>query len=195
MTKEERDALIERYASGTAEVVSSLEGFPPDKLTTRAFPGKWSAAEIVHHLADSEMTSAIRLRRLLAEERPVIHGYDQEAFATRLRYAGRDISARAGRASQRPRNHPSAPQIHVGRGVARGWLAHRDRALHGRALAGDLRRARPRARGADSTPACGTLQELRPIFRPCRTARPISGRRPPASRGEPRTRAGNPWPW
>ncbi|MCJ7441025.1 MAG: DinB family protein [Thermoanaerobaculaceae bacterium] len=92
MTKEERDALIERYASGTAEVVSSLEGFPPDKLATRAFPGKWSAAEIVHHLADSEMTSAIRLRRLLAEERPVIHGYDQEAFATRLRYAARDIS-------------------------------------------------------------------------------------------------------
>jgi hypothetical protein len=92
MTKEERDALIERYASGAAEVVSSLGGFPPDKLTTRAFPGKWSAAEIVHHLADSEMTSAIRLRRLLAEERPVIHGYDQEAFATRLRYAGRDIS-------------------------------------------------------------------------------------------------------
>jgi len=33
--------------------------------------GKWSAREIVHHLADSEMTSAIRLRRLIAEERPV----------------------------------------------------------------------------------------------------------------------------
>ncbi len=42
--------------------------------------------EIVHHLADSETTSAIRLRRLLAEERPVIHGYDQEQFATRLHY-------------------------------------------------------------------------------------------------------------
>jgi hypothetical protein len=57
-------------------------GVPPDELTTRPFPGGWSAAEIVHHLADSEMISAIRLRTLIAEQRPVIHGYDQEAFAT-----------------------------------------------------------------------------------------------------------------
>ena len=32
------------------------------------------------------MTSAIRLRLLLAEERPTIRGYDQEAFARRLHY-------------------------------------------------------------------------------------------------------------
>ena len=32
------------------------------------------------------MTSAIRLRRLIAEENPTIVGYDQEAFATRLYY-------------------------------------------------------------------------------------------------------------
>jgi hypothetical protein len=32
------------------------------------------------------MTSAIRLRRLIAEERPVIQGYDQDAFARRLAY-------------------------------------------------------------------------------------------------------------
>ncbi|HEX5081552.1 MAG TPA: DinB family protein, partial [Blastocatellia bacterium] len=55
-------------------------------------PGKWSAAEIVQHLADSEMTSAIRLRRLLVEDRPVIHGYDQELFATRLQYNDRDLA-------------------------------------------------------------------------------------------------------
>jgi len=91
MTKEERVTLIERYASGAEEVVSSLEGFPPDDLTRRVFPGRWSAAEMLHHLADSEMISAIRLRRPIAEPRPVIHGYDQETFATRLRYAGRDI--------------------------------------------------------------------------------------------------------
>jgi hypothetical protein len=41
---------------------------------------------VVHHLADSEMTSAIRLRRLLAEDRPVINGYDEEQFARVLHY-------------------------------------------------------------------------------------------------------------
>jgi hypothetical protein len=91
MTKEQRDKFIDRYASGADEVVSSLEGFSPEALTTRAFAGKWSAAEIVHHLADSEMIAAIRLRRLIVEEHPVIQGYDQEAYAARLRYKGRDI--------------------------------------------------------------------------------------------------------
>jgi hypothetical protein len=40
----------------------------------------------VHHLADSEMTSAIRLRLLLATERPTISGYDENEFARRLHY-------------------------------------------------------------------------------------------------------------
>ena len=87
-----RQALIAKYVEGCQVVSDALSGVTDPELDARPAPGKWSAREIVHHLADSEMTSAIRLRRLLAEERPVIHGYDQDAFATRLRYAGRDIS-------------------------------------------------------------------------------------------------------
>jgi len=91
MTQHERQSLIDRYAAGPDEVVKSLAGFPPEELTAHPIPGKWSAAEIVHHLADSESISGIRIRRLLAEERPVIHGYDQEAYASRLRYNQRDF--------------------------------------------------------------------------------------------------------
>ncbi len=54
-------------------------------------PDGWSVREIVHHLADSEMTSAIRLRRLLAEENPFIQGYNEEEFARRLYYRQRPI--------------------------------------------------------------------------------------------------------
>jgi hypothetical protein len=92
MTPEEREQLISQYADGYEEVVRSLEGLTPDQLTAHPLPGKWSACEIVQHLADSEMNSAIRLRRLLAEERPVIHGYDQDYYATRLKYNERDIA-------------------------------------------------------------------------------------------------------
>ncbi|MGH9768426.1 MAG: DinB family protein [Blastocatellia bacterium] len=92
MTQAERKELIAKYGAGYDEVVSALEGFPKDKLTANLIPGKWSAAEIIQHLADSEMTSAIRLRRLLVEDNPVIQGYDQELFATRLRYNDRDIA-------------------------------------------------------------------------------------------------------
>lgn len=91
MTPEERAKLIAQYNNGYDEVVSALNDFPADKMTAHPLPGKWSAREIVHHLADSESTSAIRLRKLLVEDAPTIHGYDQEEFATRLKYNEREI--------------------------------------------------------------------------------------------------------
>ncbi|HEX8745753.1 MAG TPA: DinB family protein [Pyrinomonadaceae bacterium] len=91
MTPEERERLVERYADGYSEVERSLEGFPENHLTSHPIEGKWSACEIVQHLADSEMTSAIRIRKLIAQDKPAIESYDQEAFAERLRYNERDI--------------------------------------------------------------------------------------------------------
>ena len=91
MTPEERKALIKQYADGYDEVISALDNFPAESLGARPIPGKWSAREIVHHLGDSETTSAIRIRRLMAEDNPLIQGYDQDHFATRLRYNDRDM--------------------------------------------------------------------------------------------------------
>lgn len=92
MTKDERQTLIQQYRDGYDAVAKSLEGFPREALTTRFLPGKWTAAEIVHHLADSENISAQRVRKLLVEDHAVIWGYDQEDFAAKLRYNERDIA-------------------------------------------------------------------------------------------------------
>jgi hypothetical protein len=92
MTAEERRLLIEKYISGYQEVVNALDGFPSESLTAHPIPGKWSGREIVHHLADSESASAIRLRRLLVEDKPLIQGYDQDQFASALRYNERDMA-------------------------------------------------------------------------------------------------------
>jgi hypothetical protein len=92
MTPEERSALVAQYAAGYDEVTKALEGFPAASLGEHPIPGKWSAREIVHHLGDSESTSAIRLRKLLVEDNPVIQGYDQDQFATKLRYNDRDMA-------------------------------------------------------------------------------------------------------
>jgi DinB superfamily len=92
MTRKKRAKLIDQYAAGYDEVARALEGFPAGRLTAHPFRGKWSAAEIVHHLADSEMTGAIRLRLMLAQDQTVIQAYDQDAFAARLRYNERDIA-------------------------------------------------------------------------------------------------------
>ncbi|HSL22491.1 MAG TPA: DinB family protein [Vicinamibacterales bacterium] len=86
MDERTRRQLIERYKDGYRTVAEALTGIDAKELDARPAPGKWSPREIVHHLADSEMTSAIRLRMLLAEERAQIRGYDQEEFARRLYY-------------------------------------------------------------------------------------------------------------
>jgi hypothetical protein len=91
MTPEERQELISQYKSGYDEVARNLESFPPDLLTAHPIAGKWSAAEIVHHLADSETTSALRLRRLLVEDHPLIQGYDQDEYAAKLNYNRREV--------------------------------------------------------------------------------------------------------
>ena len=86
MTPEERQESIAQYKAGFDEVARHLADFPPNLLTAHPIPGKWSAAEIVHHLADSEMTAAVRLRLLLAVDNPQIVGFDQDEFARRLHY-------------------------------------------------------------------------------------------------------------
>jgi hypothetical protein len=153
MTPEERDRLIEQYAEGFNEVRKSLEGFPENHLTAHPIEGKWSAREIVQHLADSEMTSAIRMRKLLAQEKPAIENYDQEAFAARLRYNERDIepaldALRGARSSttqllrimteeewKREGSHPEHPTY-----TAEDWL--RIYAAHAHNHAAQIRRLR-----------------------------------------------------
>src|ERR1700724_457161 len=92
MNSQERQELIAQYKDGFNEVARSLRVINADSLTAHPIAGKWSAAEIVHHLADSETVSGIRLRRLLVEDQPLIQGYDQEAFAAGLNYNSRDIA-------------------------------------------------------------------------------------------------------
>src|SRR6185369_8896319 len=92
MTPEERKELIATYAAGYDEVMNALNGFPVESLAAHPIPGKWSAREIVHHLGDSETTSAGRLRKLLVEDNPLIQGYDQDEFASKLRYNERDMA-------------------------------------------------------------------------------------------------------
>lgn len=86
MDESTRRELVNRYRAGYEQVCLALAGCTDAELDRRPAPGAWTAREIVHHLGDSEMTSAIRVRRLIAEDHPLIQGYDQEEYARRLYY-------------------------------------------------------------------------------------------------------------
>jgi hypothetical protein len=86
MRTNDRKKLIDQYKDGYRVIAEALTGATAEELDRRPAPEKWSVREIVHHLADSEMTAAMRLRLLIATERPQIVGFDQDEFARRLYY-------------------------------------------------------------------------------------------------------------
>ena len=91
MDADRRSALVAQYEAGPAVLEAAVEGLSDAELDHRPSDGGWTPREVVHHVADSEMTSAIRLRRLIAEDEPLIVGYDGDEFARRLHYADRPI--------------------------------------------------------------------------------------------------------
>ena len=86
MEREERDTLIAQYTDGYRAVADALVKITAEELDAKPSADGWSARQIVHHLADSEMTAAVRFRLLIAEDRPAIKSYDQDEFARRLHY-------------------------------------------------------------------------------------------------------------
>lgn len=64
---------------------TAIAGATDEELDRQA-DGEWSARMVVHHLADSETNSYLRLRKLLAEDGPRVQGYDEERYAQVLHY-------------------------------------------------------------------------------------------------------------
>ena len=87
----ERDRLIDQYATGPMHLRSAVQAVPPQALKWRPEPGEFSVHEIVVHCADSETNAAARIRYLIAEEEPVILGYDPDNWAGRFDYHSHPI--------------------------------------------------------------------------------------------------------
>lgn len=82
----DRAALMERYGAGAEAAEAALAGATDDELDRRPADGGWTARQVAHHLADSETMAYTRLRRLIADDDPIIQGYDEPTWAERLHY-------------------------------------------------------------------------------------------------------------
>lgn len=67
-----------------------IKGVPKKKLMTRPEPGKWSVAEILAHLADTELVAGFRIRLILGANGATIQAFDQDVWAEKLNYTNRD---------------------------------------------------------------------------------------------------------
>jgi DinB superfamily len=77
LDERELESILAETPDKTAEF---LEVIGPNQGKEPA-PGKWSAAEIVCHLADCEIVFGFRLRQTLAEDGPTIEPFDQDKWA------------------------------------------------------------------------------------------------------------------
>lgn len=84
-----RDPL-KLQAAAPAKLAKLLKKATPAKARKRPAPGKWSIAEILAHLADTEFAMGWRIRIVLSEPRSTLQPFDQDAWAGAMRYEKRD---------------------------------------------------------------------------------------------------------
>ena len=72
---------------------SAIRGLPGRALERPEARGKWSIMQVIRHLADSEVVFGWRLRLVLAEDRPRVTPFDQDAWMERLAGAYPDLDA------------------------------------------------------------------------------------------------------
>ncbi|MGC2311183.1 MAG: DinB family protein, partial [Candidatus Acidiferrales bacterium] len=68
-------------AATPGQLATFVRTLGPERIEKSLAPGKWTAREIVCHLADCEIVFSYRLRQTLAEEHHVIQPFDQDKFA------------------------------------------------------------------------------------------------------------------
>ena len=76
--------------SSTAARLRELVTEARDDLRVRPEPTEWSVVECIGHLVDSEVTTAARVRWILAEDEPEILPYDQDRWVDGLRHRDDD---------------------------------------------------------------------------------------------------------
>ena len=83
--------LIDEYLNNMSAVRRAVADMTPEQLRARPVAGKWSTLEVVAHLVDSEQAWCHRFKRVIAEDRPLLIGYDESRFAAALGYQERDL--------------------------------------------------------------------------------------------------------
>jgi hypothetical protein len=87
-TAAELVVAIAAYRTATDEFLAVARSLSDDQLDRQPpEPGGWTPRMVIHHVADSETNSYVRLRRLLAEPAgSTIQGYDEGRWAEVLHY-------------------------------------------------------------------------------------------------------------
>src|SRR5918993_2618149 len=85
--------IIEQFERGGEKLRRAIAGLSREDLLAFPVPGTWSIQQIAIHLADSELVGVDRMKRVIAEENPLLIGYDETKFSQRLFYEEQSAEA------------------------------------------------------------------------------------------------------
>jgi uncharacterized damage-inducible protein DinB len=84
--------LIDDYLAGPQQLRAAVAGMTAEQFDARPVHGKWSAKQVVCHVADFEPVYVDRMKRVIAENEPTLFSGDPDLFATTLAYDQRDVA-------------------------------------------------------------------------------------------------------
>jgi uncharacterized damage-inducible protein DinB len=85
------ERAIDRFVSASVPLRRAVADMSREQLLARPIAGKWSTLEVVCHLVDSDQAWCHRMKRVIAEEKPLLIGYDETRLTQALFYQERDL--------------------------------------------------------------------------------------------------------
>jgi hypothetical protein len=104
---DELNGAIAIYRRQADEMNELLSNCPAAAVVRPPGLNRWSILEIVAHLADAELLASARIRRIITQDRPGMHGYQQELWAQGLAYRRQKIETVSARFSVLRRENAS----------------------------------------------------------------------------------------
>jgi hypothetical protein len=77
-------------AATAARLKALLDATPRERWMTRPEPQRWSAGEVLAHLADAEIVAGWRIRSILATDGAPLQPFDQDEWAAAFEYGAVD---------------------------------------------------------------------------------------------------------
>ena len=86
MPRNSYSTLIDAFQNRPALVRKAMLDMDEAQLKARPIAGRWSTLEVLAHLVDSDQAWCHRIKRVIAEDRPLLIGYDETRFTAALGY-------------------------------------------------------------------------------------------------------------
>jgi len=84
-------SAIENFQKRSAELLDAIALFP-ERSRSIAVEGEWSAAFVIHHVADGELHFAARYLHTLGSDNPTMVYFEEERYPTALHYSERTVA-------------------------------------------------------------------------------------------------------